>query len=62
MPMMSRNVGNQSRLQTVGFDRLSLLAAGVASLMLAGKAWAQQVPIPTTPAEVPGPVPGTGRT
>jgi hypothetical protein len=30
--------------------------------MLAGKAWAQQVPIPTSPAEVPGPVPGTALT
>ena len=28
-------------------DRRSLLGAGAASLMLAGKAWAQQVPIPT---------------
>jgi hypothetical protein len=30
--------------------------------MLAGKAWAQQFPIPTTPAEVPGPPPGTAMT
>ena len=42
-------------------DRRSLLGAG-ASLMLAGKAWAQQVPIPTTAAEVPGPPPGTAMT
>lgn len=27
--------------------------------MLAGRAWAQQVPIPKTPAEVQGPPPGT---
>jgi len=43
-------------------DRRSLLGAGGASLMLAGKAWAQQFPIPTTPAEVPGPPPGTRMT
>ena len=33
--------------QIVEFNRRSLLGAGAASLMLAGKAWAQQVPIPT---------------
>jgi hypothetical protein len=43
-------------------DRRSLLGAGAASLMLAGKAWAQQVPIPQTAAEVPGPPPGTTMT
>jgi hypothetical protein len=43
-------------------DRRSLLGAGAASLMLAGKAWAQQVPIPHTAAEVPGPPPGTAMT
>jgi hypothetical protein len=43
-------------------DRRSLLEAGAASLMLAGTAWAQQFPIPTTPAEVPGPPPGTAMT
>ena len=42
-------------------DRRALLGAG-ASLTLAGKAWAQQFPIPTTPAEVPGPPPGTAMT
>ena len=45
--------------QTVKLDRRSLLGAGAASLMLAGRARAQQVPIPTTAAEVPGPPPGT---
>ena len=42
-------------------DRRSLLG-GAASLMLAQDAWAQQFPIPTTPAEVPGPSPGTRMT
>ena len=60
--MRFRNAGDRSLPHVVGFDRRALLAAGAASLMLAGKAWAQQVPIPTTPAEVPGPVPGTGMT
>jgi hypothetical protein len=43
-------------------DRRSLLplfGAGAAFAMFAGKAWGQQVPIPKTPAEVPGPLPGT---
>jgi hypothetical protein len=57
MPM-PRDVGRQ----TVELSRRSLLGAGAASLMLAGKAWAQQFPIPTTPAEVPGPPPGTAMT
>ena len=48
--------------QIVEFNRRSLLGAGAASLMLAGRAWAQQFPIPTTPAEVPGPPPGTRMT
>src|SRR5258707_4091831 len=43
-------------------DRRSLLGAGAASLMLRGKAWAQQFPIPTTAAEVPGPPTGTTMT
>ena len=43
-------------------DRRLLLGAGAASLMLAGKAWAQQVPIPTTAAQVPGPPSGTAMT
>src|SRR5260221_11423626 len=43
-------------------DRRSLLGAGAAWLMLAGKAWAQQFPIPTTAAEVPGPPTGTKMT
>jgi len=36
-----------------------LLGAGAAFLMLAGNAQAQQAPIPTTAAQVPGPAPGT---
>lgn len=43
-------------------DRRLLLEAGAASLMLAGTAWAQQVPIPTTAAQVPGPPSGTAMT
>jgi hypothetical protein len=54
--------GDRSHPHIVGFDRRSLLAAGAALLMLAGNAGAQQVPIPTTPAEVPGPPPGTAMT
>ena len=57
MPM-PRDVGRQ----TVELNRRSLLGAGAASLMLAGKTWAQQFPIPTTPAEMPGPPPGTAMT
>jgi hypothetical protein len=38
---------------------MPLLGAGAAFAMLSGKALAQQVPIPKTPAEVPGPPPGT---
>jgi hypothetical protein len=37
-------------------------AIGVAIAMLAGTAQAQQFPIPTTSAEVPGPAPGTAMT
>jgi len=39
-----------------------LLGAGTAFLMLTGKAQAQQVPIPTTAAQVPGPPGGTAMT
>jgi hypothetical protein len=41
---------------------LPFLAAGAAFLMQPAKAQAQQVPIPQTPAEVPGPAPGTAMT
>jgi hypothetical protein len=41
---------------------IPLLGAGAAFLMLAGKAQAQQVPIPTTAAQVPGPASGTAMT
>ena len=54
---------NRSHPYRVGeVDRrslISLLGAGAAYLMFAGRALAQQVPIPTTAAEVPGPAPGT---
>src|SRR5258708_36645425 len=49
-------------VQICGLDRLALLGSGAASLMLEGKAWAQQFPIPTTAAEVPGPPTGTTMT
>ena len=62
MPMQSRNADSRPYLQTVEFYHRSLLGAGAALLMLTGTAWAQQVPIPTTPAEVPGPPPGTNFT
>src|SRR5450631_2668724 len=41
---------------------ISLLGAGAAFLMLAEKAQAQQVPIPTTAVQVPGPASGTAMT
>src|SRR5580693_10269263 len=41
---------------------MPLLGAGAAFARLAGKALAQQVAIPTTAAEVPGPPPGTTMT
>jgi hypothetical protein len=51
-----------SPFHIIKVDRRSLLGAGAATLMLAGKAWAQQVPIPTTAAQVPGPPSGTAMT
>jgi hypothetical protein len=48
-------------LKDIEFRRRPLLGVGAIAL-LAGKAWAQQVPTPTTPAEVPGPPPGTDLT
>jgi hypothetical protein len=56
---------NQCHYRVGEFDRRSLiplLGAGAAFLMLAGKAQAQQVPIPTTAAQVPGPASGTAMT
>ena len=56
---------NQSHDWVREIDRRSLiplLGAGAAFLVLAGKAQAQPVPIPTTAAEVPGPPPGTAMT
>jgi hypothetical protein len=41
---------------------LTIGAIGGALIMLAGNAQAQQFPIPTTAAEVPGPAPGTTMT
>ena len=62
MPMQPRDFADRSHSRIVGVDRRSLLGAGAALLMMTGTAWAQQVPIPTTPAEVPGPPPGTNLT
>ena len=56
---------NRCHYQVGNIDRRSLiplLGAGTAFLMLAGKALAQQVPIPTTAAQVPGPPSGTAMT
>src|ERR1700675_4321875 len=56
---------NQCHYRVGEIDRRSfipLLAAGAAFLMLAGNAQAQQVPIPTTAAQVPGPPSGTAMT
>ena len=50
---------------TLHIDRRSLIpliGAGAAYLMLAENAQAQQVPIPTTAAQVPGPPSGTAMT
>jgi hypothetical protein len=64
MPMQNRDA-NRWLLRAGEIDRRSLtplLGAGAAFLMLAGKAQAQQVPIPTTAAQVPGPPTGTAMT
>ena len=47
-----------------GMKHLTFTACviGVALAMLAGSTQAQQVPIPTTPAEVPGPASGNAMT
>jgi hypothetical protein len=61
MPTQLRDASRRP-LRAVEIDRRALipvLGAGAAFLMLAGRAQAQQVPIPTTAAEVPGPPPGT---
>jgi hypothetical protein len=51
---------NQDRLGEVDRRTLfPLVGAGAALMMLAGETRAQQVPIPTTAARVPGPPPGT---
>ena len=62
MPTQQNHIGPH---QDCTIDRrsfLPLLGGGAAFLMLAGRALAQQVPIPTTAAEVPGPPPGTAMT
>jgi hypothetical protein len=59
MPTLTRDANRWSH-RDVEVDRRSLmpfLGAGAAFLMLAGSAQAQQVPIPTTAAQVPGPAP-----
>ena len=61
MPTHSGHIGPRS----AEIDRRSfipLLGGGAAFLMLAGRAQAQQVPIPTTAAAVPGPPTGTTMT
>jgi hypothetical protein len=42
--------------------KFSACAIGAALAMLVGTAQAQQIPIPTTAAEVPGPAAGTAMT
>src|SRR5258708_21971862 len=61
MPTHSGHIGPRS----AEIDRRSfipLLGGGAAFLTLAGRAQAQQVPIPTTAAAVPGPPTGTTMT
>jgi hypothetical protein len=64
--MSSEPYDAKRRLHRAGeIDRRSvipLLGAGAAYLMLAGKAEAQQITIPTTAAAVPGPASGTAMT
>ena len=61
MPTHSGHIGPWSaEIERRSF--IPLLGGGAAFLMLAGRAQAQQVPIPTTAAEVPGPPTGTTMT
>jgi hypothetical protein len=62
MPAQPNQIGSQEDWQIDRRSLMPLLGGGAAFLMLAGKARAQQCPIPTTPAEVPGPPPGTAMT
>jgi hypothetical protein len=51
--------GSQQDWQIDRRSFMPLLGGGASFLMLAGTAQAQQVPIPTTAAQVPGPPSGT---
>src|SRR5260370_11299425 len=55
MPHQTNQVGSQEGWHIDRRSFIPLLGGGAAFLMLARRAQAQQVPIPTTAAEVPGP-------
>jgi hypothetical protein len=58
----ANQIGSQEDRQIDRRSFMPLLGGGAAFLMVAGTAQAQQVPIPTTAAQVPGPPSGTAMT
>jgi hypothetical protein len=62
MAAQANQTGSQQDWQINRRSFMPLLGGGAAFLMLAGTAQAQQVPIPTTAAQVPGPPSGTAMT
>ena len=60
MPCQPSAVGSFSQINRRSF--MPMLGGGAAFLMLAGKALAQQYPIPQTADQVSGPPPGTAMT
>jgi hypothetical protein len=62
MAAQANQTGSQQDGQIDRRSFMPLLGGGAAFLMLAGTAQAQQVPIPTTAAQVPGPPSGTAMT
>jgi hypothetical protein len=62
MPRQPTHIGSRQDGQIDRRSLMPLLGGGAAFLMLAGKALAQQYPIPQTADQVPGPPPGTPMT
>ena len=62
MAEQANQIGSQEDRQIDRRSFMPLLGGGAAFLMVAGTAQAQQVPIPTTAAQVPGPPSGTAMT